>query len=107
MQAAACRDRVDQGLQLAGWGPFDQAVHQRCSVIHGVSQARIARSACGQDGSGGTGASSLPRPGSGHGAVLAGCAGFRRTSPVSPLSGTPGTSRTAERCHHTARPANR
>ena len=32
---------------------MDQAVHQRCSVIHGVSQARTARSARGQDGAGG------------------------------------------------------
>jgi hypothetical protein len=31
---------------------LDQAVHQRCSMIHGVSQARTARSARGQEGTG-------------------------------------------------------
>jgi hypothetical protein len=50
VQAAAWRDRADQGLQLRGGGAFDQAVHQRCSVIHGASQARTARSARGQHG---------------------------------------------------------
>ena len=35
---------------------MDQAVHQRCSVIHGASQARTARSARGQDGAGGAAA---------------------------------------------------
>ena len=29
---------------------MDQAGHQRCSMIHGVSQARTARSARGKDG---------------------------------------------------------
>ncbi len=31
-----------------GGGAFDQAAHQRRSVIHGASQARTARIACGQ-----------------------------------------------------------
>ena len=53
VQAAACRDRVDQGLQLRGGGAFDHACHQRCSMIEVESQARIARSARGQDGAGG------------------------------------------------------
>jgi len=29
VQAAACRDRVDQGLQLRGSGALDHACHQR------------------------------------------------------------------------------
>ena len=32
---------------------MDHAVHQRCSTVHGESQARTARSARGQDGAGG------------------------------------------------------
>ena len=32
---------------------MDHACHQRCSAIEGESQARIARSARGQDGAGG------------------------------------------------------
>src|SRR6266705_7179936 len=36
-----------------GGGAFDHAAHQRCSAIHGVSQARTARRARGQDGGGG------------------------------------------------------
>jgi hypothetical protein len=36
-----------------GGGALDHACHQRCSAIQGVSQARIARSARGQDGAGG------------------------------------------------------
>jgi hypothetical protein len=36
-----------------GGGAFDQACHQRVSVIAGVSQLRTARSAWGQLGAGG------------------------------------------------------
>ena len=32
---------------------MDHAAHQRCSTVHGESQARTARSARGQDGAGG------------------------------------------------------
>jgi hypothetical protein len=52
VQAAACRDRVDQGLQLGGGGALDHAVHQRCSTVQGESQTRAARNARGQDGAG-------------------------------------------------------
>ncbi len=52
VQAAACRDRVDQGLQLGGGGALDHAVHQRCSTVQGESQTRTARNARGQDGAG-------------------------------------------------------
>ena len=41
MQAAACRDRADQGLQLRRQDAFDQTVHQRRSVMQGP--ARRAR----------------------------------------------------------------
>ena len=58
------------GCLLVGlvWGPHmppgamtDQAAHQRRSVIHGVSQARTARSARGQDGAG-CGGRAVPGP---------------------------------------------
>ena len=39
---------------------MDHAVHQRCSTVHGESQARTARSARGQDGGGGTAAREPP-----------------------------------------------
>ena len=36
VQAAACRDRVDQGLQLPGRGaPWTMPATQRCSAIQG------------------------------------------------------------------------
>ena len=60
MQAAACRDRVHQGLQLRGGGAFDHAGHQRRNAIQGESQARTARSARGQDGAGGKAARGPP-----------------------------------------------
>ena len=41
-------------LQAAeGGGALDHAVHQRCSTVHGESQARTARSARGRGGAGG------------------------------------------------------
>ena len=67
MQAAACRDRADQGLQLRGRGAVDQVGHQCCSAIQGESQARIARSARGQDGGGGTAVSEPPLSAAGAG----------------------------------------
>lgn len=41
MQVSACRDRIDQGLQLRG--ALEHACYQRCSAIQGVSQARFAQ----------------------------------------------------------------
>jgi hypothetical protein len=73
VQAAACRDRVDQGLQLRRRGRLGHACHQRWSAIQGESQARTARSARGQDGAGGSGAAFGPPneswPGPGRGAA--------------------------------------
>ena len=47
---------------------MDHAGHQRCSAIQGESQARIARSARGQDGAGGgTAVSEPPLSAAGHG----------------------------------------
>ena len=78
MQAAACRNRADQGLQLRGGGAFDQAAHQRCSVIQGASQARTARIARGQHGGGppGSGPPLSPPLASGTGGVAAGGGGW-------------------------------
>ena len=41
---------------------MDHACHQRCSTVQGVSQARIARSARGQDGAGGGGTAASAPP---------------------------------------------
>jgi hypothetical protein len=42
-----------RACNCGGGGALDHAVHQRCSTVHGVSQARTARSARGHDGEGG------------------------------------------------------
>src|SRR5689334_4282181 len=42
-----------RACSCGGGGALDHACHQRCSTVQGVSQARIARSARGQDGGGG------------------------------------------------------
>jgi hypothetical protein len=39
---------------------LDHAARQRCSAVHGESQARTARSARGQDGGGGAAAGGPP-----------------------------------------------
>src|SRR5438034_4411691 len=53
VQAAACRDRVDQGLQRRRWGRFGPCGPPALQRDPGESQARTARSARGQDGAGG------------------------------------------------------
>jgi hypothetical protein len=53
VQAAACRDRVDQGLQLWGRGRLGPCLPPALQCDPGGSQARTARSAHGQDGAGG------------------------------------------------------
>ena len=42
-----------RACSCGGGGALDHAAHQRCSTVHGESQARTARSARGQDGAGG------------------------------------------------------
>ena len=41
-----------RACSCGGGGALDHAVHQRCRTVHGVSQARTARSARGQDRAG-------------------------------------------------------
>src|SRR5438876_334999 len=53
VQAAACRDRVDQGLQRRRWGRFGPCGPPALQRDPGESQARTARSARGQDGASG------------------------------------------------------
>src|SRR6266566_4413014 len=53
-----CRPRpaateLIRACSCGGGGALDHAAHQRCSTVHGESQARTARSARGQDGAGG------------------------------------------------------
>jgi Cytochrome b(N-terminal)/b6/petB len=42
-----------RACSCGGGAALDHACHQRCSTVHGESQARTARSARGQDGAGG------------------------------------------------------
>ena len=70
---------------------MDHAVHQRCSTVHGESQARTARSARGQDGAG-SGAAACGPPLS--------AAGFRprnRSIRLRRVIGEPGGPAEAER----------
>jgi hypothetical protein len=58
-QGAACRDRVDQGLQLAGRAPWTIPAINAAARSR-ESQARTARSDCGQDGAGSGAGRSAP-----------------------------------------------
>src|SRR4051794_37668565 len=62
-----CRPRpaaaeLIRACSCGGGGALDQAGHQRRSAVQGVSQARTARSARGQDGAGGGGGAAACGP---------------------------------------------
>jgi hypothetical protein len=75
VQAAGCRDGVNQGLQLRRRAALDHDCHQRCRISQAERQARTAWIARGQDSASGSGAAGGPlSPGPGSGRSAAVCA---------------------------------